>query len=207
MPSVTLTAIREISQRLKPRLASFGWRRTSPHFVRERGTVIHGIHFQASQFGSSDSGSFTINLVATEPRVYSAWCSRPLPANPATALFPVHERIGHLELSPRDRWWDITTSTNISEVETEVFELLQKAEEVFFSQFTSLEAMLDRLRTTGELPGLYGGQRPVVHGVIAAILGHTGEGERVLRELVANSTIPGFTHNVRKAAKNVGITI
>jgi hypothetical protein len=127
--------------------------------IRERGTLIHGIHFQASQFGSADSGTFTINLVVTEPRVYQEWCRRSLPANPATALFPVQERIGRMDSKPRDRWWKITASTNIPEVETEVFEMLEKAEEGFFPHFLSLEAMLDRLRTTGALPGLYGGQR------------------------------------------------
>jgi hypothetical protein len=193
--------------RLKPRLADFEWRRKSPHFIRERGTLVHGIHFQASQFGSADSGTFTINLVVTEPRVYRAWCGRPLPANPATALYPVQERIGRVDSKRRDHWWDITASTNISDVEIEVFGLLQKAEELFFPQFMSLEAMLDRLRTTGALPGLHGGQRAVVQGVLAAVLGHTKEAERVLRDLAASSTVPGFTRNVTEAAKNVGITI
>ena len=207
MPSVTHTAIREVSQWLKPRLAGFEWRLKNPHFIRERGTVIQGIHFQASQFGSADSGTFTINLVVTEPRVYQAWCRRPLPANAATALFPVQERIGLLDSKPRDHWWEVTGSTNISEVEAEVFELLQRAEAHFFPQFMSLETMLDRLRATGALPGLTGGQGAVVHGLIAAILGQTKEAERVLRDLAASSTAPGFTHNVREAAKNVGITI
>ena len=207
MPSVTLTAIREVSQWLKPRLADFKWRRMSPHFIRERGTLVHGIHFQASQFGSADSGTFTINLMVTEPRLYQAWCRRSLPANPATALFPVNLRIGHMDSKPLDHWWEITANTNISEVEAEVFELLQKAEEDFFPQFTSLEVMIERLRTTGALPGVLGGHYAVVHGLIAAILGHTKEAEHVLRDLAASSTIPGFTLNVIEAAKDVGITI
>jgi hypothetical protein len=207
MPSATVAAIKRVSAGIHGRIAQLGWRHKSPHLIREFGSVIHGIHFQASRFGSADKGTFTINLVVTEPRIYQAWTRRALPVNPATALYPVQLRLGRLLPSPRDFWWEITTATDVSAVESEVFNLLKVAEADFFIQFRSLEDMLEKLRQHGTLPGLHGRQGGVVRGLIAAILGHTAEAESVLRQEVASSTVPGFTYNVREAAKHVGIRI
>jgi hypothetical protein len=207
MPSFTLAAIKEVSAAAHRQFAGSGWRRKAPHLIRESAGVIHGIHFQASQFGSAEEGRFTINLVVTEPRIYQAWTRRPLPANPATALYPVQQRIGWMLPAHRDHWWEISSSTDITTVKSEVLDLLRLAVSDFFIQFSSLEAMLERLRQHGTLPGLHGRQGGVTHGLIAAILGHITEAETVLRQEVASSTVPGFTYNIREAAKHVGIHV
>ncbi len=207
MPSFTLAAIKEVSAAAHRQFAGSGWRRKAPHLIRESAGVIHGIHFQASQFGSAEEGRFTINLVVTEPRIYQAWTRRPPPANPATALYPVQQRIGWMLPAHRDHWWEISSSTDITTVKSEVLDLLRLAESDFFIQFSSLEAMLERLRQHGTLPGLHGRQGGVTHGLIAAILGHITEAETVLRQEVASSTVPGFTYNIREAAKHVGIHV
>ena len=207
MPSVTVAAIKEISAAVHRQVAELGWRRKAPHLVRESAGVIHGIHFQASQFGSADRGTFTINLVVTEARIYEAWIRRPLPANPATALYPVQQRIGRMSQSARDHWWDVSATTDLSVVQRDVLDLLSIAERDFFVQFRSLEDMLERLRQQGTLPGLHGRQGGVARGLIAAVLGYTAEAETVLRQEVASSTVPGFTYNIREAAKHVGIHV
>ncbi len=107
----------------------------------------------------------------------------------------------------RDHWWEISSSTDITTVKSEVLDLLRLAVSDFFIQFSSLEAMLERLRQHGTLPGLHGRQGGVTHGLIAAILGHITEAETVLRQEVASSTVPGFTYNIREAAKHVGIHV
>lgn len=207
MPSVTVAAIKEVSASVHRHFAELGWRRKSPHLIRESAGVIHGIHFQASQFVSVDRGTFTINLVVTEPRIYQAWIRRALPANPATALYPVQQRIGRMSPTARDHWWDVSSDTDISAIQRDVFDLLSIAERDFFVHFRSLEDMLERLRQHGTLPGLHGRQGGVTHGLIAAILGYTAEAETVLRQEVASSTVPGFTYNIREAAKHVGIHV
>lgn len=207
MPSVTVAAIKEVSAAVHRQFAELGWRRKASHLVRESAGVIHGIHFQASQFGSAEQGTFTINLVVTEPRIYQAWTRRPLPANPATALYPIQQRIGRMSPSSRDHWWDVSSTTDLSIVQRDVFDLLSIAERDFFVQFRSLEDMLERLRLHGTLPGLHGRQGGVTRGLIAAILGYTAEAETVLRQEVASSTVPGFTYNIREAAKHVGIHV
>ncbi len=207
MPSATVTAIKQISAAVHRQIAQQGWRRKAPHMIRERGSVIHGIHFQASQFGSAERGTFTINLVVTEARIHQAWARRPLPANPATALYPIQQRIGRMLPNPRDYWWEITADTDLAGIESEILDMLTVAEVDFFVHFQSLEDMLERLRSQGTLPGLHGRQGGVTHGLIAAILGHAVEAESVLRQEVSASTVPGFTYNVREAAKQVGIHI
>lgn len=67
--------------------------------------------------------------------------------------------------------------------------------------------MLLRLRSREVLPGLVGGRHVVVHGLIAAILGHMPEAELILRKEIVTSKIPEFTSNLKEAAKRVGVKL
>lgn len=209
MPSPAPHAIRVVSQAIKQRLLVLdpSWMRKAPHLLRHRNTVIHALHFQASQFGSSESGTFTVNLCVTEPRIYQAWTGRPLPSNPATALYPVQERIGRLSDKPHDRWWEIGASTDLLMVQDEVWELVERALVRFFPTFCSLEDMLACAREKGSLPGLAGGQNGVTHGILEALLGHADEARGVFLRTIADFKVPAFSANVRRAAKNAGIDL
>jgi hypothetical protein len=145
------------------------WRRRAPHILREQGGLVHAIRFQGSQFGSKDEGSFTVNLSVSSKPIYEAWTGRPFPANPATALFPIQERIGHFMEERRDHWWQVTESSNMEKLSLSVAATVVRVADTFFNRYASIEAMLDELRATGTLPGLTKHQAPVIHGIIAAI--------------------------------------
>jgi hypothetical protein len=88
--SITLQAIDFVSKgACTDLLVPRGFRRRAPHFFRQADGVYHCINFQASQWGSYDSGKFTINLSVTSPELYSAFTGQPFPKNPATASRPI----------------------------------------------------------------------------------------------------------------------
>lgn len=118
-----------------------GWKRRSPHFYRQSQDVLHCIHFQASQWGTSHEGRFTINLNVTSPALYEAWIGKPLPANPATAAFPSACRIGKLLPQGLDQWWEVGEDTDIVCLSQQVCSILQGPAEEFFRRFPSLRSL------------------------------------------------------------------
>jgi len=166
--SLTRSAIAEVSRYAHSEaLKAAGFRRNAPHMYRPSEDLFHGIHFQASQWGTADEGRFTINLVVTSPALYEAWTGKPLPSNPATALFPVQERIGSLMPEHRDHWWDVSTSSDVAVLAKEVLRALIQHALPFFSAYRDSTAILERLRTVGVLPGLTQAQAPIVHAIVA----------------------------------------
>ena len=183
------------------------WRKRAPHLFRERERLVHAVHFQASQFGSSDHAKFTVNLVVSSKPVYEAWCGCPFPANPATAMFPIQQRVGLLLKEKRDLWWDATLSSDLDVLASEVAEIVSTAAEGFFSRYFSLESLLEELRLHDCLPGLTKHQGPVVHGIVASLLGSRYEAVVAFKKAIAGSPIEGFRSNVVRAASRVGVTV
>ena len=131
-----------------------GFRRQGNHLRRSSADLFHGLHFQASKWSTRLEGKFTINLVVTAPFLYQGWIGKPLPANPATALFPVQQRIGFLLPDSRDHWWTVTSGDPIAELAEEVTHALVRYALPFFDEFGSSSALLDRLRHGRGLPDL-----------------------------------------------------
>src|SRR5678816_2724353 len=93
--SITQEAIKAASRETAKRLAAAGFKRKGFHLHRKAGELFHAIQFQASRWGSTAEGKFTVNLIVTSPDLYEAWIG-PFPLNPASALFPIQMRIGSL---------------------------------------------------------------------------------------------------------------
>src|SRR5579864_2248689 len=107
--TVMQTAIMSASKAaLNHSLKALKFRRQGNHLWRESDGLFHGVHFQGSQWGTAVAGSFTVNLGITSQWLYRCWTGRPLPSNPATALFPIQMRIGSLMTERRDHWWEVT---------------------------------------------------------------------------------------------------
>lgn len=208
MASVTQQAIKVCSAKAFEALhqADPAWRRRAPHILREQGGLVHAIHFQGSQFGSKDGGSFTVNLSVSSRPIYEGWTGRPFPANPATALFPIQKRIGHFMEDRRDHWWSVTESSNLEERSSSVAATVVSVADSFFNRYASVEAMLAELRATGTLPGLTKHQAPVVHGIIAAIQNEPHEAEAAFRKAM-ESPIGAFRETVAIVASRVGLSV
>jgi hypothetical protein len=143
------------------------------HFFRQLGGLYHGVHFQANPWGSARSGSFTINLAVTNPELYSAFTERPFPANPATANWPIHERIGFLSPAHRDLWWQVEVSTNFEELGREVAATLVEYAIPFFARYHDSAALLAHALEDKGHEGVYPDNRPLVAAILL-----TARGER-----------------------------
>lgn len=210
MPSPVPDAIKQVSAVALTKLREIdaSWKRKAPHLLKQSSEgLIQGVHFQSSQFNSGRSGTFTVNLVITEPRIYRIWAGHELPANPVTALYPIQQRIGRLLSPPRDHWWEIEPDTNIQDVSSQVCSLLLESNSRFFDGLSSLPVMLERIRQDKTLPGLHGLQPAVAHAVIASVLGYQDEAISVFRNLLSQELPQGFRGNMRMVAKRAGIEI
>lgn len=161
-------------------LRDAGFRRQGNHLHRKMNDLIHAVHFQASQWGSSDGGRFTVNLVVTCPFLYTIWTGRDFPKNPASTLFPVTSRIGRLMPARRDHWWEVDALTDQEALSRDVVAVVLEFGVPFFDAFQSTEVMLARLRLGNGLPGLTEAQCPLVHAMLAVQKGARDEASKVL---------------------------
>ena len=185
-----------------------GWTRKTPHLYRHHNDLIHAVHFQISQWGNGEGGSFTINLGVTEPRLYEVWLGSAFPSNPATALFPVHQRIGHLMSDPpRDHWWDAGPETEVAALAAEVVPAVLLVARPFFASFVSLGSVLEALRGNAHVPGLTGNQPQMLHGLLAGLLGMHQECRAVLRSLIDCAESSAFADSVREAAGRLQVSL
>lgn len=206
--SVTLQAIRAASKAVSDAgLKEAGFKRQGNHLHRSVSDVVHAIHFQASQWGSIDAGSFTVNLVVTSPFVYTIWSGRPLPSNPASALFPVNTRIGSMMPSRKDVWWSVTDSTDLNHLSREVTAAVLEFGVQFFEEFPNKEAMLTRLRRGKGLPGLTKPQARLVHAILAVEMGAIKEAQELLETEYDEVGVSPFRETVQLIAERLGMTL
>ncbi len=204
--SVTTLAIAATSKfAYSQAMKSLGFKRSGNHMHRLSEDLFHGIHFQASQWGSSVEGKFTINLVVTSSMVYEAWTGKPLPRNPASALFPIQQRIGSLMPGHQDYWWSVSRTTDIAALEREVLHTLTTYALPFFTEYPDSKALLDRLRQNKGLPGLTNAQCPLIHAMLAKDLGYPDEASAQIQKALTDAGVSPFKATVARVGHQIGV--
>ncbi len=114
-----------IRSRLGPQLKKESFKRVRNHFARWGGGGWQIIDFQASQWGSRDAVSFTINLACALDGLAkrSEWDEKKSPSEAAAHL---RERIGVLLDDGRDRWWDFDAATDPEALAGELMMVLRR---------------------------------------------------------------------------------
>ena len=205
--SITQQAIAQTSKELASRLLADGFRRQGVHLNRKMGDFFHSVHFQASQWGTAAAGQFTINLYVSSPVMYEEWFGKPFPANPASAQFPVNERIGWLLPDLCDYWWKVDEKTDIPALAVEVAEMATPAIRKFFSDYERNEATLTMLRQ-GRYPKLGEYIGHVVHMLVAHSRGYREEAEAAGKKAVSgNEKNSAFSQRVFSLARRLGLDL
>jgi Domain of unknown function (DUF4304) len=205
--SLTASAIGAASKAALAALTHEGFKRRAPHLFRRSHDVLHCIHFQSSKWGTASEGQFTVNLVVTWVSVFEAWTGKPLPANPATASYPIQQRIGHCLPNKLDKWWSVGGDTDPEVLAQEVGMVIAQLAPGFFEPFSSTLDVLVRVRDTKALPGLTRAQAALVHAHLAHVAGSGHEAEDILAaelKLAANSP---FKSSIRSFAQRAGINL
>lgn len=184
-----------------------GWQRRGNHFWRANEDLFYGIHFQTSWFGSSDEGSFTINLVVTAPLLFECWIGEPFPTNPATCFFPLSTRIGELMNVPgakADHWWTVAQTTDVAALASEVSGLISSAAEPHFRAYPNIRtlARLEALNTRSRAAPLFLAVADYVSGDLQGARRHLLEGIRDRSVSDAEAVV-----RFRQAAARLGLAI
>jgi hypothetical protein len=204
--SVTRSAIAQVSRYVhSQRLKAVGFARNGVHMYRSSDDLFHGIHFQGSQWGSADEGRFTINLVVASPAAYEGWTGKAFPSNPATALFPIQQRIGLLMPKHTDHWWDVSSTTDIVALCKEVLFALSEHATSFFEAYPNTASILARLREGELLPGLSEAQAVLVHAIVAKASGFPEEAATQIRTALAQVGKYSSSGKVELVARRLGL--
>jgi hypothetical protein len=205
--SLTSLAIAATSRVTQTLLAREGFKRKSVHLLRESSDVLHCIHFQSSKWGTARDGQFTMNFVVTWPSIYEAWTGKPLPANAATATYPIQNRIGSCLPERTDVWWTVDDQTDADALAQEVAGTVARTAPAFFARFSSTEMVLASLREHGGLPGLTAAQAHLVHAFLAKSAGRAAEAEQTLAAALAIAGSSPFKNTIRSFAQRAGIAL
>jgi hypothetical protein len=93
-------------------------------FRRWSGRAWQIVDFQASQFGSRNDVSFTINLGLAYPELRTdedAWAEG---RAPSIGSAHVQERIGRLMPGGEDHWWAVTADTSLAALAADLLDLI-----------------------------------------------------------------------------------
>ena len=161
--------VTKVSERLKPFLVSNGFVRRSPHYFRKIENVYQIFNFQCSQWGSGESGSFTVNLSVTTPTLFSGFTGKNFPKNPTSVSWPISERIGNL-VDNRDTWWSINNSTEPELITDQLINSYIPKALKFFETYKTIELIeqaLNKTKEYGVIPGIFPAQIPIALALIA----------------------------------------
>ncbi|HEY3899443.1 MAG TPA: DUF4304 domain-containing protein [Chthoniobacter sp.] len=201
--SVTTLAIKAVSAKCAATFKSQGFRRRSPHLYREASDVFHCIHFQASQWGSRESGRFTVNLGITSASIYRHWTGRPLPANPATALWPIQQRIGAVCGEPRDLWWDVSSDSDVPALAADICQRIQNSGLPFFSRYPSTDAILDEVQRGITLFGMSTSQMALLHAMLLVDIGRLDDAAACIQEALLSNKVELFRGTILLIARRL----
>ncbi len=204
--SITLNTVQTISKDYcLPILNELGFKRKSPHYYRANGDLFHCIHFQASQWGSHDKGSFTVNLIVTAEKLYKYWTGASLPKNPATATWPIQVRLGDVCPEARDKWWEIKPHTDISQVGNEIVNRIKNYGLHFFGKYNSIGDIRAAFTSPKKYAGLFQSHAPIIEAIILVEEGSMSKAEEILKkELKINQGKP-FSETILKVASRLNL--
>jgi hypothetical protein len=206
--SVTQQAIRAISAgAVSLLLAPVGFKRRSPHFWRETDGIYQAVHFQASQWGTSSEGSFTVNLGISSPTLYASFTGREFPKNPATVLWPVSARIGSLMPSHCDLWWEVSERTDLDTLGIEVASALRDHALPYLDRIRTPDQFNTLLLGEQPIPGVTAAQRPLIGATLAIDIGEYQSARRMLEEALAKHLGKPFESTVRNVARRLDLQL
>lgn len=123
-----------------------GYRKRGRSLVLDTGDLFHVINFQGSQWGSADSGQFTINLGVIWPFFHEKYLSQPMPPNPASAKPSVAHRIGFLLPQNEDIWWPVHRNTRTDLLAAEMQCVLSNFALPFLKRFGTVAQLVSELQ-------------------------------------------------------------
>ena len=203
--SLTVAAVKHVSGVCATALQHVHFRRRVPHLFRQSSDLYQGICFQASRWGTYEAGKFTINLNVTSASLYAQWTGSALPANPATALWPIRTRLGSVCPEKKDMWWDVTSRTDVPAVAAEVASRLQEHGMPFFQRYSSSSVLLELLQGGVSLPGMTKPQMPLLRSMLLKEANQLEEAGACIREALRDNTSPGFRCTILGVAHRLNL--
>lgn len=123
-------------------LKEAGFRKNSNHYFKRNGEIGFCLNFQNDKWNTSDNVRFTINIGLF---CDSFWLEHfdfqhtgIIPKFPKEYECAVRFRIGKFSNSQEmDKWWELTSSTNIEEVRNEIVQSLKEDVLPFFLAYNT----------------------------------------------------------------------
>ena len=153
MSSDLKAAYRPVIRAVASRLSAYGFVQRGSVLRKQAGMNVALIEFQLSDKTTKDRVVFTINL-----GVFCGALAGGLSGNPTVMDAHLRKRLGFLLPQGEDKWWELTTQTNLAELGDEISAGLAERARPFLDEYLDNKALL-ALWESGQSPGLTAGKR------------------------------------------------
>jgi hypothetical protein len=164
----------------QPLLKSLGFRKDGRHFFRTETEATCHINFQSSQLSAPDRSRFTVNVWTYLPAIALANGDVVI-EEPAKRRFGhCGIRLGFLLPESSDRWWEISSPTDVPKTAEEVRSAIEQYAIPYLQKAATLQGVA---QLSGHLPGCR--NLPAPYKVTALrLLGREQEADNVERALI-----------------------
>jgi hypothetical protein len=134
----------------QPLLKSLGFRKAGRHFFRTFADATCHINFQSSQWNTPDRSRFTVNVWTYLPAIALANGDVVI-EDPAKRRFGhCGIRLGFLLPESSDRWWEISSSTDVPQTADEVRSAIEHYAIPYLQKAATLQGVAE---LSGHFPG------------------------------------------------------
>jgi hypothetical protein len=187
-----------------PILKAAGFRKAGRGFYRTTSGLWQVVHFQASQWNSPLAAQFTVNLNIVQPFFHEVWSGRPFPANPASAVPILSQRIGMLMPGGLDHWWEVTASTEVNLAGTEIAEAIADLGLPFLTDCADVEKLLQEFED--KQGARIRPRQSLYRAILLASRGDKGAAFQAIKEAAAANKVPVFAETISLIALRLGVS-
>ena len=105
----------------------------------------------------------------------------------------------------KDHWWQVSTSTDLTDLASNVLGALTAHAIPFFAGYRDTAAILRTLREVGVLPGLAQAQVPIVHAMLAHDRGLSEEAAAQIQRALVQAGNSPFKGTVQVVGRRLGV--
>ncbi|MCI0363173.1 MAG: DUF4304 domain-containing protein [Phycisphaerales bacterium] len=163
------------------------------------------INVQMSQWGTANSGEFTINLSVVWPWFHERFTGSSMPRNPASGKCVIYQRIGFVMPEKRDYWWPVRSVTNPDELATEISRVIEGHALPFLDTYQPSDKLVRLLARGVSLPPA--GTAPEILKAAAMLhVGNRRSAAAVFRRFLQNNAGADFDETMQPIVERFGLS-
>lgn len=168
-----------INLELKALMKSHGFKKKARNFYKELdGGVFLLVNVQGSMYNDNQDARYTVNLGVFFPQIYEMVGFGNVGAIPSIPDCSISKRIGHLKTERTDYWWQLTPSSNLQQLASDLSSSVEQYGLPWLQNNSSISTASNELK----------GQNPFTAAATAVIEGNRNEASEIINKIISKGS-------------------